>query len=181
MEDEVFFEEPAKASNGAQIAGAVTVLFVLATVGILIIKGLDNFALIIVACPLLIFLLTTVMLQRWLTAGGVEGGSALKYVAFANVLGLLLICSGLIAVVYAPAPAPDPAPPATTTCTALRAPENGKIDPATCLAATPSGTTCTYSCNDGYNLKGSSTTTCTSGTWSDPAPTCERGFRFLYR
>ena len=42
------------------------------------------------------------------------------------------------------------------------------------LGSSTFGSTATYSCDSGYELKGSSTRTCGSnGQWSNEAPTCE--------
>ena len=63
---------------------------------------------------------------------------------------------------------------ATPTCTpvncpALSAPTNGGVT----APATTYGSVATYSCNGGYALNGSTSTTCgASGAWSNPAPTC---------
>jgi hypothetical protein len=58
---------------------------------------------------------------------------------------------------------------ATPNCPALTDPDNGSV-----LAPTTTrGSTAVYSCNDGYNLSGSKTSTCQAdGTWNVAAPTC---------
>ena len=64
----------------------------------------------------------------------------------------------------------------SVSCPSLDAPVNGMI---TCLLGddgVPSyEDTCTYTCNDGYELIGSATRTCQSDkSWSNSAPTCTR-------
>lgn len=62
--------------------------------------------------------------------------------------------------------APNCAP---VDCGALAAPANGSVTGGTTYTSTA-----TYSCNGGYMLVGSSTSTCTAdGTWSGTPPTCE--------
>jgi len=62
-------------------------------------------------------------------------------------------------------------------CPPLTAPDNGKID---CSLkgdgdANP-GDTCTFSCDGGYELQGSSVRTCrNSGVWSGTSAVCEKG------
>ena len=54
-------------------------------------------------------------------------------------------------------------------------PESPDPNGAVSVGETTLGNTATYSCNSGYNLVGSSTTTClASGQWSDGAATCQR-------
>ena len=63
------------------------------------------------------------------------------------------------------------------SCPSLTAPSNGMI---TCSlgddkVASP-GETCTYTCNNGYELTGSDTRTCQSdGRWSGNNGVCSRG------
>ena len=63
------------------------------------------------------------------------------------------------------------------TCPPLTAPDNGDVD---CSLgddgeANP-GDTCTYSCDDGYDLSGSTTRACQDdGTWSGTEAVCSRG------
>ena len=62
-------------------------------------------------------------------------------------------------------------------CPSLSAPDNGEIS---CLLGddgVPSyQDICSFTCNNGYELTGSSTSTCQSdGTWSGNDATCTRG------
>ena len=63
-------------------------------------------------------------------------------------------------------------------CPSLTAPDNGTI---TCSPpgedGLPSlGDTCTFTCDNGYELNGSSTRNCQNdGNWSDIDPICSRG------
>src|SRR5262249_28751942 len=51
----------------------------------------------------------------------------------------------------------------------LTAPTNGTVSATTGTT----GATVTYTCNAGYTLTGSASTTCqASGSWNNPAPTC---------
>ena len=60
-------------------------------------------------------------------------------------------------------------------CTAV-APTNGAVTSTTVVH----GQTTTYSCTtSGYSLFGNATQTCTSGSLSDAAPTCEQGTFFI--
>ena len=55
-------------------------------------------------------------------------------------------------------------------CDALSDPDNGAVS----VTGTGVGDTATYTCDDGYELIGSSTRTCQSnGDWSGSPPTCE--------
>ena len=55
-------------------------------------------------------------------------------------------------------------------CDALSDPDNGAVS----VTGTGIGDTATYTCDDGYELIGSSTRTCQSnGEWSDAPPICE--------
>ena len=55
-------------------------------------------------------------------------------------------------------------------CDALSDPDNGAVS----VTGTGVGDTATYTCDDGYELIGSSTRTCQSnGEWSESSPTCE--------
>jgi len=62
------------------------------------------------------------------------------------------------------------------TCPPLTAPDNGDID---CSLegdgeANP-GDTCTFTCDDGYEINDSETRTCQNdGMWNDSEPTCDR-------
>ncbi len=65
----------------------------------------------------------------------------------------------------------DKAAPTCTpvSCPTLSAPTNGGVT----APSLTYGSTGTYSCNGGYAMTGSATTTCTAaGTWSSAAPTC---------
>jgi len=54
-------------------------------------------------------------------------------------------------------------------CPALKDPSNGSVS----ASPTTRGSTAVYSCNTGFNLSGSKTSTCQAdGTWSVAAPTC---------
>ena len=54
-------------------------------------------------------------------------------------------------------------------CGGLSAPTNGKVS----VPSTTYGSQATYSCDSGYTLSGSATTSCqASGAWSSSAPTC---------
>ena len=55
-------------------------------------------------------------------------------------------------------------------CGPLEDPENGRVE----LTGTTEGSTATYFCFPGYELKGVETRTCTSDGWSDSEPSCER-------
>ena len=55
-------------------------------------------------------------------------------------------------------------------CNNLSDPDNGAVN----TTGTKVGDTAMYSCDGGYELRGSSTLTCHSnGNWSGPPPTCE--------
>ena len=55
-------------------------------------------------------------------------------------------------------------------CDALSDPDNGAVS----VTGTGVGDTATYTCDDGYELVGSSTRTCQpNGEWSGSPPTCE--------
>ena len=56
-------------------------------------------------------------------------------------------------------------------CPDLSYPANGVVT----VMGTSVGDTASYTCNDGYELIGSMSVTCTSdGTWSDEPPMCRR-------
>ena len=56
-------------------------------------------------------------------------------------------------------------------CPDLSTPANGMVT----VMGTSVGDTASYTCNDGYELIGSMSVTCTSdGTWSDEPPMCRR-------
>ena len=63
------------------------------------------------------------------------------------------------------------------TCPSLNDPSNGMIScPLGGDGVPDPGDTCTYTCNTGYELTGSSVRTCQSdGSWSNGAPMCSRG------
>ena len=64
--------------------------------------------------------------------------------------------------------------PPVTTCTDLIRPSNTMISyNGGSIDNRPVGTVATYSCDTGYTLYGGSTRTCSDGTWSGSAPTCE--------
>ena len=55
------------------------------------------------------------------------------------------------------------------SCPALSAPANGAVSP---ISGT-TGTVAAYSCNAGYYMEGSASTTCQAdGVWSSSAPLC---------
>ena len=56
-------------------------------------------------------------------------------------------------------------------CGNLEDPENGSVDLSD---GTTEGSSATYTCFAGYQLKGVATRTCTRSGWSDKEPTCER-------
>lgn len=56
-------------------------------------------------------------------------------------------------------------------CGVLEDPENGSVDLSD---GTTEGSTATYTCFAGYQLKGVATRTCIRSGWSDKEPTCER-------
>ena len=59
----------------------------------------------------------------------------------------------------------------TALCPDLSDPANGMVT----VMGTSVGDTASYSCNDGFELIGSMSVTCTSdGTWSDEPPMCRR-------
>ena len=61
---------------------------------------------------------------------------------------------------------------AQVTCPRPVAPTNGWIATST-TSTYPVGSTVRFTCNPGYTLSGSASTTCqTGGTWSAPFPTC---------
>ena len=62
-------------------------------------------------------------------------------------------------------------------CGTLEDPENGSVDLSD---GTTEGSTATYTCFTGYQLKGVSTRVCTSSGWSDREPTCERKRKLLH-
>ena len=58
------------------------------------------------------------------------------------------------------------------------APDNGSIDCSLGVDGQPNpGDTCTYTCDDGFNLQGGSVTRICQNdeTWSDSIPRCKRG------
>ena len=55
-------------------------------------------------------------------------------------------------------------------CGTLEDPENGSVD----SDGTTEGSSATYTCFAGYQLKGVSTRICTRSGWSGREPTCER-------
>lgn len=55
-------------------------------------------------------------------------------------------------------------------CEDLLDPENGRVDTS---GGTTEGSVATYTCNEGYNLKGESSRTCTTSGWSGKEPSCE--------
>jgi len=60
----------------------------------------------------------------------------------------------------------------SASCPPLTAPDNGDIDCSGLFFED----TCTFSCNDGYELTGSENRTCQSDqTWSGTETTCTRG------
>ena len=62
--------------------------------------------------------------------------------------------------------------PYIVPCPPLTAPDNGMIDCTGSLFED----TCTFSCDDGYNITGSETRTCQSDqTWSGSEAMCTRG------
>ena len=59
----------------------------------------------------------------------------------------------------------------TALCPDLSDPANGTVT----VMGTSVGDTASYTCNDGFELIGSMSVTCTSdGTWSDQPPMCRR-------
>ena len=59
----------------------------------------------------------------------------------------------------------------TALCPDLSNPANGMVT----VMGTSVGDTASYTCNDGFELIGSMSVTCTSdGTWSDEPPMCRR-------
>ena len=61
-------------------------------------------------------------------------------------------------------------------CGLLEAPDNGTVDLS---AGTTFGSVAVYSCNDIFELVGSSTRTCLgTGLWSDEPPICDRESSF---
>ena len=56
-------------------------------------------------------------------------------------------------------------------CGRLEDPENGRVDLSD---GTTEGSEATYTCFQGYELKGVATRTCSRSGWSDKEPTCER-------
>ena len=62
-------------------------------------------------------------------------------------------------------------------CPSLNNPSNGMITCSLGGDAVPDpGDTCTYACNNGYEVTGSSTRTCqTDGTWTGSDTMCTRG------
>ena len=64
-----------------------------------------------------------------------------------------------------------------TACQPLTAPDNGDIDCSLGNDGQPSlGDTCTFKCDDGYELSGSNNRTCQiDGSWSGTDTVCTRG------
>ena len=66
---------------------------------------------------------------------------------------------------------------AAITCPALSAPANGNAP--SCTDSNNYGSVCTFTCNAGFGIVGSSTSTCdgdgssTTGSFNSTAPTCE--------
>ena len=58
---------------------------------------------------------------------------------------------------------------AAVGCPALDDPRNGKVD----VSQRSGGFTATYSCNQGFVLRGSRTRVCVSGVWQGEAPVCQ--------
>ena len=67
------------------------------------------------------------------------------------------------------------------TCPSLTSPNNGMISCSLGGNNTPNpGETCSFTCNTGYELTGSSTRTCQNdGSWSGSNTMCSRGEKLL--
>jgi len=67
------------------------------------------------------------------------------------------------------------------TCPPLSAPANGRINCSLENGEANPGDTCTFTCDDGYELGGSTSRTCgDDGSWSGTDTTCTRGTRFVH-
>ena len=66
------------------------------------------------------------------------------------------------------------------TCQPLRVPVNGRIRPVSCSSGATYKQTCTFICNDGYDIRGKKQIRCLADrTWSDSVPSCDRGILHL--
>ena len=64
----------------------------------------------------------------------------------------------------------------SVSCTPLDGPDNGVID----CTGSVYGDTCSFTCDDGYELIGSDTRTCQSdGNWNGSEAKCEQGIMLL--
>ena len=62
-------------------------------------------------------------------------------------------------------------------CGPLSNPENGAVDTS---SGTTEGSVASYSCSEGFQIKGVTSRTCTRDGWSDTEPSCERKSFFFY-
>jgi hypothetical protein len=167
---------PAQMSNSQTMlmygVGGVIGCFVLATWVMVIIQGLNDGNWFLIGVALFIFLITTLVLLRWFKDGGVPdtGADHLKYMTFGNVIGMMLICIGVLLIMYAKLPRCDPIPNPSagrSSCTAQAADKLGPVADGTSV--------CHLSCNIGYGYPNADATayqmfqslTCQEdGTWS---------------
>jgi len=58
-------------------------------------------------------------------------------------------------------------------CPALSAPGNGDITPGICKTKPSHGQLCSYKCNPGYKIVGSTADTCQNGRWTQGSIQCQ--------
>jgi len=138
-------------------------LFALVSFVLVVVEGIHSSAWFIIAIPLLIFLVTTMVLLRWLKDGGMPdtGGDQLKYVTVGNAGAMFLICIGILTILYASAP----------TCPRIPSPGNGLSGCANADILADGEQTCVFACNPGFGPAPDALTCQTDGSWSDDLPT----------
>ncbi|XP_067049064.1 sushi-repeat-containing protein SRPX-like [Acropora muricata] len=60
-----------------------------------------------------------------------------------------------------------------TQCSSLSPPENGDISPGICKTKPLHGQSCSYQCDPGFTILGSTSTTCDNGHWTQGAFQCQ--------
>lgn len=91
--------------NKLVVAGSIgcVAAFIVTAVILILVEGMNDQGYIVVAVALVAFLATILMLLKWLRAERfTEGEKQLKYLAIVQAITLVVICAGLLAVIYAP-------------------------------------------------------------------------------
>ena len=52
---------------------------------------------------------------------------------------------------------------------------NGEVNPSQSDGVYPEGLTVSFTCDEGYNLDGSESSTCAQGSWNPEPPVCTEG------